>query len=200
MKKLDIKKLAGVGALSVGLVFGMAGFAGAQGGSGMISDTGNDSTNEIMHEEDTTLELTNENTLDLTNETDQTAESGDATVEDNRDGGDAMTGSAMNSSSVAADITVENTGSSAWSGAMGGGGTYDASIENTGNDSDNTVEYSSNVEMTVENTNNVTVENTTNQSATSGNAEVTNNRDAGSASSGAASNTSSSSFTVHVAN
>ncbi len=199
MKKVDIKKLAGVGALSVGLVFGMAGFAGAQSGS--IVDTGPGSNNEIDSEVEYDFEYRNDTDLDLDNDVDQDAESGDAEVEWNNTGGDAESGSAMNESAVTADIVVENTSAASWSGGGGmGTASFDGSIENTGPGSNNEVDFEYDFDVDVDNDTNIDINNDVNQDADSGDAEVRGNTNGGSATSGSVSNTSSSSFTVHVSN
>lgn len=199
MKKVDIKKLAGVGTLSVGLVLGLSGFAGALDGT--IDTTGPDSTNEIKYDADVDFDHDNNNTLDLTNETNQDAASGDAKAKHSTTAGDAETGEAMNENSVSADIVVENSSSTAWSGGgLVGAHDVTATIENTGPNSDNTVDYDYDLDVDTENNNNVNISNQTNQTATSGDAEVSNNTTGGNAVSGSASNTSSSTFSIHISN
>ena len=197
MKKVDIKKIAGASTLSLGLVLGIAGYAGAQ--SGMIDTTGPNSENEISHEVRTDIDYRNDNDIDLENTTEQEASSGDAEVTSNTTGGSAMTGSAMNDSNVAATIMVQNT-APAMGGGTGGAQSFDGSIENTGPSSDNTVTYEVATDIQVNNDNNIDINNDVNQSATSGSATVSGNTTGGNAVSGNVSNTSSSSFTVHVAN
>ena len=199
MKKVEIKKLAGAGVLSLGLVAGMSGFAGAQSGS--IIKTGPDSENEVRLDTEIDLEYRNDREVDLDNDVDQDAESGEAEVEDNTSGGDAESGSAMNSSSVSASITVDNSGAGEWSGSMGlSAPDFDGSIENTGPDSENKVEYDYDLDVDVDNDTDIDIDNDIDQDATSGDAEVRHNTEGGSATSGNVSNTSTSSFTVHVTN
>ncbi len=81
MKKQDIKKAAGAGVLSLGLVFGLAGFAGAA--SGTIGTTGPDSDNEITHESSVEMDFDNDNDLSFTNSNGQGASSGSAETEGN---------------------------------------------------------------------------------------------------------------------
>src|SRR6478609_912761 len=98
MQKKDIKKAAGVGVLSLGLVVGLAGFAGAS--SGTIGTTGPDSENSITHESDVDLDFDNDNDIRLTNHNDQRASSGDAEANHNTTAGDAESGMASNDNSV----------------------------------------------------------------------------------------------------
>lgn len=198
-KRIDIKKAAGIGAVSLGLVVGLAGFAGAS--SGAIDTTGPDSTNEITHESDVDLNLDNRNDLNLDNRTEQEASSGDVEVHSNTTGGDADSGSASNANAVSATVEIDNSGAaSVFSGVTGSNGSNTASVENTGPNSDNEVRFESRIDLNVDNNNDVRIDNNTEQSAQSGSAEVRNNTTGGGASSGNASNTSSSSFTVRISN
>lgn len=198
MKKVEIKKLAGAGVLSLGLVLGVAGFANAQ--SGTIETTGPGSDNKVSHEVRTDIDYRNDNDLDLENDTDQHASSGDSEVRWSTTGGDAMTGSAMNSSTVSADITVENSSSVAQTVGSVEAPSFEGAITNTGPGSDNEVEYESNTDIDVNNDNDIDIDNDVDQSAWSGDAEVVGNTTGGNAVSGNVSNTSSSSFTVRIAN
>lgn len=201
MKKVEVKKLAGAGVLSLGLVVGMAGFAGAARGD--IDTTGPRSNNEIRHNSRVDLEVDNRNDLDLRNRTEQSASSGDATVRFNTTGGEAETGSATNESTVDAWIEVDNSGAAGELSAIvdaGSAGSDTASIENTGPLSNNEVEFNSRVDVEVDNRNYVDVRNTVEQSAHSGDATVRFNTTGGDATTGDASNTSTSMFTVSISN
>lgn len=199
MQKLDIKKAAGIGVLSLGLVVGLAGFAGAS--SGTIGTTGPDSNNEVTHDSNVDMDFDNRNDLNLDNNSDQWASSGEVEVEGNTTGGDAETGSASNANSVSATVEFDNSqAASSFDGAMGGSGSNSGTINNTGPDSNNEVRYESRVDVNVDNNNDVRIDNDVDQSSRSGDAEVRNNTTGGSATSGNVSNTSSSSFTVRITN
>jgi hypothetical protein len=81
-----------------------------------------------------------------------------------------------------------------------GGVDFDASIENTGPDSENEVSVESELEIDIENDNNLSVVSTNTQTATSGDAEVDGNTTGGDAITGDASNESSTSITFEVTN
>lgn len=199
MKKIDIKKAAGVSVLSLGLVVGLAGFAGAS--SGTIGTTGPDSENEITHESNVDMDFNNDNDVNLTNKNDQHASSGKTEVRDNTRGGDAESGRAANANAVNANIQLDNSQTaSGFDNLAGGGGSNSASINNTGPDSENEVKYESRVNVDVDNDNNIHVYNNNDQYARSGDAEVEHNTTGGSATSGDVSNTNSSSFTVRITN
>lgn len=199
MKKIDIKKAAGIGVLSLGLVVGLAGFAGAS--SGTIGTTGPDSENEVTHESDVDMDFDNRNDLNLDNRNDQYASSGEAEVEDNTTGKDAKSGNASNGNAVSATIQFDNSQTaSSFDGAAGGSGSNSGTINNTGPDSENKVEFESRVDVDVDNDNDVRIDNDNDQTARSGDAEVRHNTTGGGATSGNVSNTSSSSFTVRITN
>lgn len=196
MKK-DIKKAAGAGLLSLGLVVGLAGFAGAAS----IGTTGPDSDNEITYESDVEYDFENRNDVELDNDNEQRAYSGEVEVEGNTEGGDAESGNASNANSLSATIELDNSqASTAWGGTGMGSGDVDATIDTTGPDSNNEVRYENRMEVNVDNDNDINIDNNNEQSARSGDAEVRNNTTGGSATSGNVSNTSTSSFTVRVTN
>lgn len=199
MKKIDIKKAAGVSVLSLGLVVGLAGFAGAS--SGTIGTTGPDSENEITHESNVDMDVHNDNNVGLTNKNDQYASSGDAEAKDSTTAGGAESGKASNANSVTASVQLDNSqAASSLGSAAGGSGSNSASITNTGPDSENEVKFESRVNVDVNNDNDVHVYNDNDQTARSGDAEVEHNTTGGNATSGAVSNTSSSNFTVRITN
>lgn len=200
MQKIDIKKAAGVSALSLALVVGVAGFAGAS--SGTIGTTGANSENEISHETSVEWDVDNDTDLDLTNKSHQYASSGDVEVKYNTTGGDAETGDATNSSSVSADIEVDNSSAASGAGELLGDGSdsNSGSITNTGYNSENEVEFKSSTEVDINNDTDVDIYNHVDQKAKSGDAEVRYNTTGGDAISGNVSNTSTSSFTVRVTN
>jgi hypothetical protein len=199
MKKVEIKKLVGASALSLGLVVGVAGFAGAS--TGTIDTTGPDSDNEIRHESRVELDLRNDNEVDLRNRTTQRATSGDARVRSNTTAGNAASGDATNESVVDALVEVDNSSAAGdLSGLVGGQGSDTGRIENTGPNSENEVTFENRVEVDIENDNEIDIDNTVDQRARSGDASVRYNTTGGSASTGSASNSSSSIFTVSITN
>jgi hypothetical protein len=164
---------------------------------GSIDTTGPDSVNVIRFEGNNSFSQTNRNNLTVDNSNRQNARSGNATVSDNTEGGDASTGSAANSNDTSTSVDVSNS-SPSFSGS--GSGDNSATINLTGPDSRNTISISQSGRVTVRNTNNVDVTNSNNQSASSGNATVNHNTIGGSASSGDAMNSNSTSSDVTISN
>lgn len=196
---IKLKKTIGAGVLSLGLVVGLAGFAGAA--SGTIGTTGPDSENEIMSESHYELDVDNDNDIKLDNKNKQHASSGYTEVRDNTTGGDATSGDGANDNSVDAMIEIDNSQTvGALEGVGSGGDNNTGSISNTGPDSENKIKFESKVELDVDNDNNINVYNNNNQVAESGDAAVRHNTTGGDATSGSVTNTSSSSFTVRVTN
>ncbi|MET0980078.1 MAG: hypothetical protein ABWX90_02380 [Candidatus Saccharimonadales bacterium] len=197
---MKIQKKLGAAVLSLGLVVGMSGFAGAV--SGTIDDTGPRSDNWVNVERRSTVEIENDNNLHVDNDNDQHAWTGDAEVSDNRDGGSAETGSATNENEFDASVSVDNSSAlsnaSHWAG--NGGGSTEAVIENTGPRSDNSVRIEERSTVEVKNNNNLHVTNNNNQTASSGDAEVTDNREGGDATTGDASNSNSTTIKFDVTN
>lgn len=197
---MRIKKTLGATVTSLGLVVGLAGFAGAT--SGDISDTGPDSSNIVKSDTSQRVRVENNNHLGVQNSNTQRATTGDARANHNTSAGDATTGAASNDNSFDAAVTVDNSASSGALMGVGGAGTGDnsASINQTGPDSVNKVTFKSTSNVKVENNNDLHVTNTNRQTATSGDARVTDNTEGGSATTGDASNTTSSSITFDVSN
>lgn len=194
MKKQLIRATA-VTVLGLSLTTGLA-------AAGSIDTTGPNSNNDIRSSYDARADVRNNNNLRVDSTTDQFAQSGDATTRTNTDGGDAETGDAENDAEMDASVEVSNDsaadlGSSFGAGAGDGG---DASIENTGPRSDNTVRSDTTLRYNVENNNNLTVNNDVVQTAVTGDADVRNNTEGGSATTGDARNSSSSSFSFTVRN
>lgn len=200
MKKLDIKKIAGVGVVSLGLVVGVSGFAGAS--SGTIGTTGPDSINKVTHKSNVDMKVKNNNKLNLENTNHQHAGSGEVKVKGNTTGGAAKSGNAANANAVSATVEYNNAKAAAELKPVVNGAAVNnsASITNTGPDSVNKVKYESNMNVDIKNDNNVMIENKSMQTAHSGDAEVRHNTTGGDATSGNVSNTSSSSFTVRITN
>ncbi len=195
---MKIKKAVGAGVMSLGLVVGLSGFAGAA--SGDIDWTGPDSYNKVDIEKEHRVDIDNHNDLDVDNDNDQYASSGDAEVVHNNRGGDAETGNAYNENELDVSASVDNGGSaSAWAG-VGGGGSSSASISDTGPDSYNKVEIRDTTRIDVENRNDINVTNNNDQTARSGDAVVAGNTRGGSATTGDASNRNSTTVRLDVSN
>ncbi len=192
MKKL----LQASAAVLAGISIAVPGIVSAHTGS--IDTTGPDSWNSASFDESNKATVKNNNNLSLANAASQGAHSGDVTARHNTTAGDAASGDADNSNDVSADVSVDNSGSMP-SFDMGGSNSS-ADISKTGPDSHNKVEVKSRNEVRVTNNNNVSISNEVCQNATTGSAKVSDNTTGGDATSGNASNTSSSSFTLSVAN
>jgi hypothetical protein len=197
---MKIQKKLGAAVLSLGLVVGLSGFAGAA--TGTIDTTGPDSTNTIRSDSRYRVDVDNDNNLRVHNDNDQRAWTGDAEVRDNTDGGDAESGSATNENAFDAEVSVDNSASgvAAVEAAGVGGGDNEASIENTGPDSVNRVVFDTRTNIDINNDNNLYVSNDNNQTASSGDATVRHNTEGGSATTGDASNTNTTSVRFDVTN
>lgn len=196
---IKFKKAVSASVLSLGLVVGLAGFAGAT--SGTIGTTGPDSTNEVKSTSNTEMKVDNNNDLRLSNTNHQQASSGKTEVEGNTTGGSATSGDGANNNAVDAMVEIDNSQAVASLADIGtGGGSNTGSITNTGPDSVNKVNFENKVKVNVDNDNNISICNTNDQVAKSGEAEVEHNTTGGDATSGSVTNTSSSSFTVRVTN
>lgn len=180
---------------SVGLIVGLgSGIAGASSGS--ISDTGPDSSNKILSIFKNDVEVSNDTHASLSNENNQLASSGSATVSDNTTGGSAKTGSATNTNSTKATLTVVNAMPAMSSANVGGTG----SIKDTGPSSDNKILFVTKNDVEVSNDTSICIDNSNLQSATTGDATVSHNTSGGSATTGNASNANTSSFSLSVTN
>ncbi len=195
---MKVSKTLGAGVLSLGLVVGLAGFAGAA--SGTIDTTGPNSENEISYESSVDWDVENDNDLDFELDNEQRASSGEVEVEDNTTGGDATSGDAHNSYMVEGDVEIDNSGSTNGLGAVGSDSDHSATIENTGPRSENEVTFESEVDVNIDNDNDVNIDVDNEQSAYSGDAEVSGNTTGGSATSGSVSNTATATFNVRITN
>ena len=198
---MRIQEKIGAGVLSLGLVVGLSGFAGAT--TGTIDTTGPSSDNTIHSDTEYRVDVDNNNRLRVQNNNDQAAWTGDAEVDMNTEGGDAWTGSAMNENALDAEVVVDNSGSVAAAVAPvtgGGAAEHHAVIENTGPYSDNHVTFETQTDVDVENNNDLHVVNNNTQTASSGDASVTYNTTGGSAVTGDATNTNSTSIRFEVTN
>lgn len=188
--------------VAVAAVTGLAVSGAAAGASsGNIDTTGPDSHNVIEFENEYRTDVDNHNNVSGSNNNPQSASSGDAKVYKNTTGGDAGSGAASNESSLSADISIDNSGSTEAALASGNGaGDDSAEISNTGPDSYNKVEFENEYKTDVENHNTLSFSNTNTQSASTGNATVSRNTTGGDATSGDASNTSSVDIVFSVTN
>lgn len=190
MKTVSVKVASAVIA-GLGLATGAVGVVGAQ----VVGETGDDSSNNVIATNDDRRETTKSATVDAVNNNPQTAVSGDAEVNDGDDNGTAETGAAGNESELTGDVTVDQQNGT--NNNSGAGGTGDVS-GTTGEDSDNNVESHNTVRHTDERNATVDIVNNNTQTAVSGNATVDDGDDGGKATTGDATNKSTTSFTVNV--
>lgn len=195
---MKIAKKMSAAALSLGLVVGLSGLAGAVSGS--IDNTGPDSNNEIKSDVRLSTDVDNHNDLSVRNDNHQDATSGVAVASDSTTAGDATSGDASNGNSFNASVSVTNSASSTAALGADWNNNSTASIDTTGPDSNNEIKYDYNSDVDVTNNNNLNVTNNNSQTATTGDATVTHNTTGGSATTGNASNTNSSSVTFNVSN
>lgn len=194
MKTL-LKILAAV-VLGVGLTTGLA-----AAGTGTIDKTGADSSNEIRFNDDVDTDIEAENETDAQIDVDQQADSGNADVNKNTEGGDAETGDAENDADVDADVESSNEGATDLANLGGqGSGDNDASIETTGFNSDNKVVFNNNYNLDVDLSNDTDVDVDVKQDARSGNATSSQNTEGGGASTGNARNSSTTSLSIKSTN
>ena len=196
---MKIRKTIGSVVASLGLAVGMSGLAGATSG-GMIDGTGYRSHNTIRSTVKQTTTVKNKNNVGVGNLNLQYASSGNATVQNATNGGDATTGDASNSSTTSVTGTVSNSGGGSAALPAAAPESTDATIQNTGAHSYNSVSSYQSSKTTVKNTNNVGVINVTAQGAVTGDATVQNVTNGGSATTGSASNTSSTTVDLSVSN
>lgn len=199
MLKAKILRATSVAVTSVGLVAGLSGIAGASSATASLNNTGPHSLNTINNTLSSRVRVNNDNHVSLHNYTTQQAYTGDATVHGNTNGGNATSGAANNTNSTSATVRLNNNTPLSTLGGTGGT-TTTGSINNTGPYSTNTIDNTVRNKTSVSNDNNIYLRNSTDQTAVSGNANVSGNTNGGNATSGNASNSNSSSFTVEVNN
>ena len=197
---MKIQKKLGAAVLSLGLVVGLSGFAGAT--TGTIDTTGPDSVNKIHSESSQRVDIDNDNDLSVRNDNSQKAWSGEAEVRDNTTGGDATSGDASNMNAFDASVSVDNSGSvgAAMAAGAGGAGDNSASIDNTGPDSYNTVTFENRSNVDINNDNDLYVSNHNYQTASTGDATVRHNTTGGDATTGSASNENTTTVRFDVTN
>lgn len=196
-----MKKLLGLFAavlVSLGLTGGIA-----AANMGAIDTTGPGSYNKINDRDNSRLNLDNDTDVRANITTNQNADTGSARSSFNTTGGGAASGDAENDSQLDADISIDNSGSSsaALACACGSGSSSNSSsIDNTGPLSRNYVEHQDNSRVDVDNDTDVVFTNRVNQAARSGDATVSLNTMGGDATSGNASNSSSTVFSFSATN
>ncbi len=195
MHKIAKMTVAVASSLSIAAA-GLTGLAGASS----IENTGPDSWNKVKSTNLMDTKLVNNNSVSVGNNNDQDADSGDADVKKNTTGGDATSGDATNDNSFSADLSVDNSGAWGWGCGCDSAADFDGSITETGPYSDNVIEYKNTVKINVVNNNTVSVSNTNDQDADSGDASVYGNTTGGNATSGSASNSNHSSVTLSISN
>lgn len=183
--------------LAIGLTTGIA---AAQTGS--LDTTGPGSDNVIRFDNDNDLDVDNDNDVDADVDVDQDADSGDAKVKKNTTGGDAASGDADNEADIEADVVLDNTMGVEVAGEAGCGCLDDAeaSIENTGPHSDNRVIFNNSNDVDIDNDNDVDFDVDVDQDATTGDASVYGNTTGGDATTGSASNSSTTVFSLQIHN
>jgi hypothetical protein len=172
---------------------GIAGIAGASS----ITNTGFNSTNEVNQNTRVRQHVDNDNNVRVKNFNGQLTATGDATTSQNTTGGGATTGAASAANTTTTTLAITNT-----TPAVGGlgGGTGDNSISTTGASSTNTINNNTSVRMNVDNDNSVHVSNVSLQGSFSGDATVSQNTTGGSATSGDASATNSTTTSITITN
>lgn len=191
MKKL--LRILAVAVLGVGLSGGLASAA-----TGTNDTTGPGSDNKVVNSTTNKLRVHNNNRLSVRNNNPQVAKTGDARTSWNTTGGDATSGAAANDGMFTASATVDN--SSALGGVGGTSEEHSGENTNTGPNSDNLVKNTTYNSTEVKNNNNLWVSNNNDQYAASGDAKVSGNTTGGSATSGDASNISTTDVTFNVTN
>jgi hypothetical protein len=197
---MKVQKTLGAAVLSLSLLVGLGGFAGAVDGS--IENTGPRSYNTIKSEIERKIKVWNDNDLKLDNDNYQRAYSGDARTTGNTTGGDAESGNASNANTLNVTATVDNASSAdAWAGVLGGGGgESSASIEQTGPRSVNKVTFEDTTKVYINNDNDININNDNSQRASSGDARVSGNTTGGDATTGNATNTNTTTVNLTVRN
>lgn len=195
---MKIKPTITAGLASIGLVVGLAGFAGASTGTNY--ETGPDSWNKVRNKTMTRTTVKNNNNVSATNVNNQSAVTGEASATHSTTAGDAWSGNAENANSLTASMTVNNAGAGAAAVAAPVAAAHTGTNELTGPDSHNYVENSTYTSVYVRNDNNLNIVNTNTQTAVSGTATVYDNTTGGSAISGDAVNTNATTVNFAITN
>jgi hypothetical protein len=163
-----------------------------------ISNTGPNSNNQVSFNSGSKVKVVNNNNVAVKNYTSQTAHTGNSNVSGNTNGGSTSTGHATNNNSTNTAVMVHNDTGSSWGGSSTS--TANATIHNTGPYSNNQIGYNSWSSYSSTNNNNVNVSNSTNQYASSGDANVSGNTNGGSATTGNSTNNNSTNTEVEIHN
>jgi hypothetical protein len=200
MKKASVLRYAAIGMASMSL----AGFAAAStvtvGGT-----TGPDSVQKVHLNNTKTFTSTNTNAVGLGNTNFQGAASGNVSAYKNTQVGPAGSGSgaANNVNATQTNVAINNGSNAAALAALAGlGGNGDVvSLSGvTGPDSYTSIHSNNETDVSLSNTNVVSVQNTNVQGAQSGNVHASKNTQVGGLTSGAASNTNTTSTSVQIGN
>lgn len=197
MSKLKVLRRIAVAATAISLTSG-AGIAAAATGSIETTGPWSDNAIEVRHEDSRYVQ--NDNNVMVANTNPQDAVSGDVEVRKNTTGGDAESGEAKNDSLLRASLEVDNSSATEAAHENTGGEHFDFSITETGPESENEIEYKTESEVVVENTNNINIVNTNVQSAKTGDVSVYGNTTGGDATSGAAKNISTTDVMMKIKN
>lgn len=174
------------------------GFVSANSAS--IDMTGPNSRNRVEFRNSDRRKVDNNNTIGLRNNNPQRAYSGDVKVKHNTTGGSANSGDATNDSLLRATLNLNNSSASSAALSGGNGGSNSGTIDTTGPSSHNTILFNDSSRVRVTNNNNIQIENNNDQEAVSGDAKVKGNTTAGDATSGNASNVSTTEVNLNITN
>lgn len=191
------KQLVRAAAASVMGLSLMTGFAAAD-----VNTTGPNSSNQVNTTTTTTHRVRNHNDVHLANSNWQTAHSGQASTYYNTRAGDAWTGNAANNNNFNVSASVNNTAATMTAAAPAPvvAPAAASTISTTGPGSDNSINTTTTTTTDVQNHNDITLQNCNEQQATSGSAKVSYNTVGGSAVSGDATNSNSTSFSLNISN
>jgi hypothetical protein len=196
MKKLARATIAAVTILGLGV-------PSIVGASSSIGTTGPSSTNTIHTSSDNDYKAMNNNTVSANIGANQHASSGAVTGDGNTTVGSAASGAANNSNAVAASVAIDNSSAPM---PMPAAASSEADMHSstisgpTGPDSKNSITTTTTNDVTMTNNNKVDVSNNVTQSASTGNVNVNHNTTGGDATSGPASNSSSTTLNLSVSN
>ena len=196
MVKSKIVRATAVAVTSFGVVAACAGIAGASTGS--LDRTGPNSDNNVKSITTAHTHVNNLNHLSASSSNSQWAGSGDAAAVHNTTAGGATTGGAANSNTVAATVSLTNSTPMFADGLSSSND--NGSISLSGPDSSNNVVSLNKDSVKVDNYNSVSLTTHSDQSAQTGKAVVADNTTGGSATSGAASNSNSATFSITIHN
>ncbi|MDB5178894.1 MAG: hypothetical protein JWN01_837 [Patescibacteria group bacterium] len=194
--KASVLRYAAIGMASLSL----AGFAAAS--TVTVTGSGPESHNKVNLSNKLHVSSTNTNVLGVTNFSGQGAASGSVKSHENTNAGSATSGDATNNNTAITEATVSNTGAASGLGALAGMSGSDTTVTLTGSGphSNNKVDVDNSTKVKLTNTNIVQVDNVSLQSAKSGSVKASENTGAGNLTSGAASNTNTTTTTVGITN